>query len=95
MWTMPAIIQFIIFCLPICYLEHKGIQNDNVASGLIWAYHTKGRMQAADVRELCTEEDIWAQCVEVIGSWEKLHNDDLHDLYSSPNIKWVIKSRRI
>jgi hypothetical protein len=27
------------------------------------------------------------------GSWRKLHNDDLHDLYSSPNIVRVIKSR--
>jgi hypothetical protein len=29
------------------------------------------------------------------GSWRKLHNDELHDLYSSPNIVRVIKSRRI
>jgi hypothetical protein len=27
------------------------------------------------------------------GSWRKLHNDELHDLYSSPNIVSVIKSR--
>jgi hypothetical protein len=27
------------------------------------------------------------------GSWRKLHNDELHDLYSSPNIIRVIKSR--
>jgi hypothetical protein len=29
------------------------------------------------------------------GSWRKLHNDELHNLYSSPNIFRVIKSRRI
>jgi hypothetical protein len=28
------------------------------------------------------------------GSWRKLHNDELHSLYSSPNIVRVIKSRR-
>jgi hypothetical protein len=28
-------------------------------------------------------------------SWRKLHNDELHSLYSSPNIVRVIKSRRI
>jgi hypothetical protein len=28
-------------------------------------------------------------------SWRKLHNDELHDLYSSPNIVTVIKSRRM
>jgi hypothetical protein len=29
------------------------------------------------------------------GSWKKLHNYELHDLYSSPNIVRVIKSRRM
>jgi hypothetical protein len=29
------------------------------------------------------------------GSWRKLHNDELHNLYSSPNIVRVIKSRRL
>jgi hypothetical protein len=32
---------------------------------------------------------------EVNGSWRKLHNDELHSLYSSPNIVRVIKSRRM
>jgi hypothetical protein len=31
---------------------------------------------------------------EVTGEWRKLHNKELHDPYSSPNIVWVIKSRR-
>jgi hypothetical protein len=29
------------------------------------------------------------------GPWRKLHNDELHSLYSSPNIVRVIKSRRM
>jgi hypothetical protein len=29
------------------------------------------------------------------GSWRKLHNDELHNLYSSPNIVRVIKSGRM
>jgi hypothetical protein len=28
-------------------------------------------------------------------SWRKLHNGELHNLYSSPNIVRVIKSRRM
>jgi hypothetical protein len=29
------------------------------------------------------------------GSWRKMHTDELHSLYSSPNIVRVIKSRRM
>jgi hypothetical protein len=32
---------------------------------------------------------------EVTGEWRKLHNEELHDLYFSPNIVRVIKSGRI
>jgi hypothetical protein len=32
---------------------------------------------------------------EVTGDWRKLHNDELHNLYSSPNIIRMIKSRRM
>jgi hypothetical protein len=28
-------------------------------------------------------------------SWRKLHNDELHSLYSSPNIIMVVKSRKM
>jgi hypothetical protein len=32
---------------------------------------------------------------EVTGEWEKLHNEELNDLYSLPNIVRVVKSRRM
>jgi hypothetical protein len=32
---------------------------------------------------------------KIIGQWRKLHNEELHNLYSSPNIIRIIKSRRM
>jgi hypothetical protein len=32
---------------------------------------------------------------EVTGEWRKLHNEKLHDLYSSPSIIRIMKSRRM
>jgi hypothetical protein len=32
---------------------------------------------------------------EETGGWRKLHNEELHNLYSSPSIIRVIKSRRM
>jgi hypothetical protein len=32
---------------------------------------------------------------EVTGEWRKLHNKELHDLYSSQSIIRIIKSRRL
>jgi len=32
---------------------------------------------------------------EITGEWRKLHNEELSDRYSLPNIVWVVKSRRL
>jgi hypothetical protein len=32
---------------------------------------------------------------EVTGEWRKLHNEEVHDLYSSPSIIRIIKARRM
>jgi hypothetical protein len=32
---------------------------------------------------------------EVTGGWKKLHNEELHNLYYSPSIIRIIKSRKV
>jgi hypothetical protein len=32
---------------------------------------------------------------EVAGGWRRLHNEELHNLYASPDITRAIKSRRL
>jgi hypothetical protein len=46
------------------------------------------------------DEGVGEQCVgskrdEVIGGWRKLRNEEVHNLYSSPNIIRTFKLRRI
>ena len=36
-----------------------------------------------------------AKRAEIIGEWRKLHNAELHALYSSPNVIRNLKSRRL
>jgi hypothetical protein len=42
-----------------------------------------------------TLDAVYCDMDEVIGGWRKLHNEELHDLYSLPSIVRVIKTRRM
>jgi hypothetical protein len=55
----------------------------------LWEEH---RLRVFENRVL---RKIFGPKTEEDGSWRKLHNDELHDLYCSPNIVRVIKSRRM
>jgi len=44
---------------------------------------------------LGVEKIFWPKRDEVTGEWRKLHNEELNDLYCSPNIVRLIKWRRM
>jgi hypothetical protein len=52
----------------------------------------KHRLRVSENRVL---RRIFGPKREEDGSWRKLHNDEIHSLYSSQNIVKVIKSRRM
>jgi hypothetical protein len=52
----------------------------------------KHRLRVSENRVL---RSIFGPKREGGGSWRKLRNDELHNLYASPNIVRVIKSRRM
>jgi hypothetical protein len=47
------------------------------------------------VTSAATQEIFGPKRDEVTGEWRKLHNKELHDLYSSPSIFRITKSRRM
>jgi hypothetical protein len=63
-----------------------------------YIYHIEGEMQAKGVRGylgLRGMRLLGPKRDEVAGVCRIPHNEELNDLYCSPNIIWVIKSRRM
>jgi hypothetical protein len=57
--------------------------------------HTEGGTKTEGVREWVLRRIFGPKRDEATGEWRRLHNEELNDLYSSPNIIRVIKSRRM
>jgi hypothetical protein len=57
--------------------------------------HIEGKTQAEGVREKVLRKVCVPERDEVTGEWRRLHNKELYALYSTPNIIWFLKSRRM
>jgi hypothetical protein len=63
-------------------------ENPEVILPLLW-YRGKSKLMSGAARIFGPNRD------EVTGDWRRLHNEELHNLYSSPSIIRIIKSRRM
>jgi hypothetical protein len=98
---MLAIIQSKIFCLPVLYKKNLNIK---IYKTVILPVVLYGRepwsLTLREDHTLRVSENrvlrrIFGLKREEDWSWRKLHNDELHGPYSSPNIVKVMKSRRM
>jgi hypothetical protein len=46
------------------------------------------------IRQLAAEEYIWPKIEKETKEWRQLNDEELHDLYCSPSVVRVIKTRR-
>ena len=79
--------QKLIDCVCPCLLFCTGVKLGR------WYWGRKGSWGC--LRIWCWGEVFGPRRDEVTGEWRRLHNEELNDLYSSPNMARVIKSRRM
>jgi hypothetical protein len=98
---MLAIIQSRTFCIHVLYKKNLKIKiyKTVILPVLLYVCETWSFTLGEEHRLRVSENRVLRKTFgpkrEEDGSWRKLHNDELHDLYSSPNIVRVIKSRRM
>jgi hypothetical protein len=94
---MLATIQSRTFCLLVCCLKiriYKTIILPVVLYGCeTWSLTLREEHRLRVFENRVLRRIFWSKRDEVTGDWRKLHNEELHNLYSSPNR--MIKSRRM
>jgi hypothetical protein len=61
----------------------------------MWLLTLRGKHRFKVFLEQGGEENIWGKREEVTGGWIKLHNEKLHNLFSSLDLIRVIKSKKV
>jgi hypothetical protein len=57
--------------------------------------HNERRTQAEEIQDGMSKKILVPKRDEVTGEWTRLHNEELYDLWSSPNTVRGIKPRRM
>jgi hypothetical protein len=79
----------------LCVLDVKIHSSSTVDLNLyLTLTNSMGQNHSLEANSRSADQKIFHRYVNQI-SWRKLHNDELHNLYSSPNIVRVIKSRSL
>ena len=60
-----------------------------------WSFILKEERRLRVFENRMLRRIFWPRRAEVTGEWRKLHNEELNDLYCSPNIFRVTKSKRM
>ena len=97
--TIAACLQTQNCCLSGCFLLHYIFKNENglslkiQTSSSLYSYTLREKRRLRALENRVMRRIFVPKRDEVTGEWRKLHNDELNDLYCSPNIFRVIKSR--
>jgi hypothetical protein len=93
---MIANIRFRTFCLLVCVEKRKiRIYNTIILPVVLYVCKTWPLTLREEHRLRVLRRIFGPKRDEVTGKWRKLHNEELRDLYSSPSIIRIIKSRRM
>ena len=60
-----------------------------------WSFTLRGKHRLRLLENGALSKIFGLKCENITGNLSKLHREELHDLYSLPNIIWVTKSRRV
>ena len=99
---MFAMIRCRLSCLPVCYPNIAKINTYRtiILPSVLYGSETWSLALREERRLWAFENRVLRGMFgpkkdEVTGEWRKLHNEELNDLYCSPNIVRVIKSSRV
>ena len=84
----------ILFVLLIC-VYHKARFSKHNLQYIAWSLTLREERKLRVFENMVLRRIFGTRRDEVTGEWWRLHNVELSDLYSSPNIVRVIKSRRM